>query len=131
MKPDFQDASWFPVDLDVPARAFRFLKLAPSVLEDSVFLDTRIGAPLEQAVAVPAGALGASPAGAVPAFLFHTSFCCSTLLARTLHIAPRVVALKEPLVLRRLADARHRPLPARGQGSFRAQSSQYLYHLRN
>jgi hypothetical protein len=109
MKPDLADASWFPVDLDVPARRFAFLKLAPSALEQSVFLDTRIQAPLADALPLPADRVRDElpHAGAPPGFLFHTSFCCSTLLARLLHLEGRSVALKEPLVLRRLGDARH------------------------
>lgn len=105
--PALADPRVFPVDLDVRARRFSFLTIDESVLERSAFLDTRIEAPLAEARAWPAADLAGVPVPArPPAFLWHTSFCCSTLLARALHLPPAVVALKEPLVLRRLSDAR-------------------------
>lgn len=106
--PDFADARWFPVDLQVPRREYQFLPIDGDVLERSAFLDTRIEAPLSEAVpvTVDASARAAMPAAPL-GWLFHTSFCCSTLLARVLHVPPWQVVLKEPLVLRRLGDARH------------------------
>ncbi|MBA3487203.1 MAG: hypothetical protein H0T88_08455 [Lysobacter sp.] len=106
--PNLADAHWFPVDIHVPRRECGFLPIGHDVLERSTFLDTRMEAPLQDAVTVSleAASRAAMPAAPV-AWLFHTSFCCSTLLARMLHIPPFQVALKEPLVLRRLADARH------------------------
>ncbi|MGO4223058.1 hypothetical protein AB4Y64_14545 [Lysobacter sp. TAF61] len=102
------DASWFPLDLDVPARSFSFARLDVEALERSTFMDTRLDAAIAQVEAVQADALAAMPAPAAPpAWLLHTSFCGSTLLARALHVPPHQVALKEPLVLRRLGDARH------------------------
>ncbi len=38
-------------------------------------------------------------------WIFHTSFCCSTLLARLLQVQNQVLAIKEPIVLNQLADA--------------------------
>ena len=110
--PDLADAHWFPVDLHVPRREFGFLPIASAVLERSIFLDTRIEAPLPEAVAVGADAVAQATMAAAPlGWLFHTSFCCSTLLARILHLPPYQVVLKEPLVLRRLGDARHERWP--------------------
>ncbi|MFP7722805.1 hypothetical protein [Lysobacter sp. A3-1-A15] len=84
------------------------LHLETDVLEQSTFLDNRIAAALSQASPIP---LDVAATTALPqaniGWIFHTSFCCSTLLARALHLPPYQVALKEPLVLRRLADARH------------------------
>lgn len=102
------DARWFPVDLHVPERRFMFARLDIDALERSTFMDTRLDAALTSVDHVSADALAALPLPArPPAWLFHTSFCGSTLLARALHVAPLQVALKEPLVLRRLGDARH------------------------
>jgi len=109
---DLADARWFPVDLHVPRREYGFLAIDQGVLEHSTFLDTRIEAPLGQAVAVPVDiAVQAEMPISPLAWLFHTSFCCSTLLARVLHLPPYQVVLKEPLVLRRLGDARHARWP--------------------
>lgn len=102
------DARWFPVDLHVPERRFAFARLDVDALERSTFMDTRLDASVSSLDNIPADALAALPAPArQPAWLFHTSFCGSTLLARALHVPQWQVALKEPLVLRRLGDARH------------------------
>jgi hypothetical protein len=103
--PDFTDAHWFPVDLHVSDGRYAFLRLDEDVLARSTFLDTRIDAPLTAAIPVPAAEIAANALEYAPAWLFHTSFCGSTLLARALHLPPYQVCLKEPLVLRRLADA--------------------------
>jgi hypothetical protein len=103
----FKDARWFAVDLHVPNRQFGFLHLDETILEHSVFLDNRIDAPWEKAAMIDADQI---PVGTLPAanagLLFHTSYCCSTLFARCLHLPPYGVALKEPLLFRRLCDAR-------------------------
>lgn len=113
--PDIADAHWFPVDIHVPRREYGFLPIGPDVLERSTFLDTRIEAPLREAVPVGVDVAAQAVMSAAPlAWLFHTSFCCSTLLARVLHLPPYQVVLKEPLVLRRLSDARHARWPIEG-----------------
>lgn len=102
------DAAWFPLDLNVPERSFSFARIDVEALERSTFMDTRLDAAIAQVETVPADALAAMPAPAMPpAWLLHTSFCGSTLLARALHVPACQVALKEPLLLRRLGDARH------------------------
>jgi hypothetical protein len=108
---DLGDPRWFPVDLHVQERRYGFLRIDDDVLERSSFLDTRIDAPLVDAVPVDADALGQLKVSNGLNWLFHTSFCGSTLLARVLHIAPFSVCLREPLVLRRLGDARHARQP--------------------
>ena len=105
--PDLRDPAWFPVDLHVPEQRVAMLRIDADVVERSAFLDTRIEAPLAEAVWMPLGDIPAAPEAPAPGWLFHTSFCCSTLLARALHLSPRQVVLREPLVLRRLGDARH------------------------
>ncbi len=104
----FATAHWFPVDLDVAAALLHFLPLSDRTVADASFMDNRLDLPWNQAQAVSVGALSTTTiAAAAPVgFLFHTSFCCSTLLARALHLGPAATVLREPLVLRRLADAR-------------------------
>ncbi|UNK50791.1 hypothetical protein MNR01_07255 [Lysobacter sp. S4-A87] len=114
------EARWFPTDLDVPSRTFSFVALDDAVIDRSSFLDTRIDAPLAAAVQVGQAQIQRDQRGqrdlpsARVAWLFHTSFCGSTLAARALHCPPAAVCLREPLVLRRLADARHRAMPLQG-----------------
>ena len=106
--PDWSDPSWYPADLDVRGDRIAMLRIRPQVLAESTFMDTRIAADLRQSLAVTAAEVpGRLPRVAPVAWLFHTSFCCSTLLAKVLHDAPGTMVFREPLVLRRLADARH------------------------
>lgn len=108
---DWADPAWFPADLDVRGGRIAMLHIDPEVVERSTFLDTRIAADLQRSLSVDARALpGNLPSAPPVAWLFHTSFCCSTLLAQALHDHPSTVAYREPLVLRRLADARHEGL---------------------
>lgn len=101
-------ARWpFPADLDVARRTFLFREEDPERLAASTFLDTRYFGADAGMQAVPLSALDS--ARLMPAerrgLILHTSFCCSTLLARLLHVPGVSICLKEPLVLRRLADA--------------------------
>jgi hypothetical protein len=51
-------------------------------------------------------------ANGTPHFLFHSAFCCSTVLARALDLPGRVFGLKEPVVLNDLASAQLVNTPA-------------------
>lgn len=101
----FADARWFPVDLHVPRREIGFLNLNEELINNSAFLDNRMAAPWQNPAWHTTNELPTSVATSAPALLLHTSFCCSTLLARLLQSTPQVISLREPLVLRRLADA--------------------------
>ena len=103
---DMRDPRWFPVDVDVRTRTFSFLPLGDELVARSNFLDNRLEAPLSAGQTVPLQSVPAGmPIGRM-GWLFHTSFCGSTLAARALHLPPHATCLREPLVLRRLADAR-------------------------
>lgn len=104
--PDLADARWFPVDVDVRGGRVAFLELSDAVIGSASFLDNRVEAPLDQSQVVSADQVPQGLVRSHVGWLFHTSFCCSTLLARALHFPPRQICLKEPLVLRRLGDAR-------------------------
>lgn len=106
--PTLCDARWYPADIHVPRREYGFLAINQAAVDGSVFMDERIDAPLADAVPVPVEVIAQATLSTVPlAWLLHTSFCCSTLLARMLHVPPCQTVLKEPLVLRRLSDARY------------------------
>lgn len=85
----------------------RFLELNRSTLENSSFLDQRIAADMSRIRPAPmAEILGNQDgAGRMPrGFIFHTGFCASTLLARSLDRPGRTLSLREPLPLLQLAD---------------------------
>ncbi|GAB3104207.1 hypothetical protein GCM10027159_32270 [Lysobacter terrae] len=104
--PDLADARWFPVDADVRGGRIAFLELSDAVIGSASFLDNRVEAPLGQSQVVSVDQVPQGLVRSHVGWLFHTSFCCSTLLARALHFPPHQICLKEPLVLRRLGDAR-------------------------
>ncbi|MDQ3495212.1 MAG: hypothetical protein M3485_06785 [Pseudomonadota bacterium] len=83
--------------------AFLMQTLSLEQLGQASFLDKRLGVSLASAQAIAVRELPVLPDH--PAFLFHTAFCGSTLLARSLHAPLGTVALKEPAALLSLAHA--------------------------
>lgn len=98
---------FFPVDLDVKSKCFLFKMTSLEELRKNTFLDSRFfkaGSEtnrLELEYFLSQHWDLANKIG----FVFHTSFCCSTLLSRLLDFPSHSLVLKEPLVLRRLSDA--------------------------
>ncbi len=114
-----RNPAWHLYDLDMQRGELHFLEATPETFRVSAFLDNRIaytgdrlhGFPLDAV----ASALARRPAPTHDvAFLFHSSFCCSSLLARSLQLEGRTLVLREPWVLRRIADLKRGTL-ARGQ----------------
>jgi hypothetical protein len=58
-----------------------------------------------------AEALAAAPAAAPIHFIFHSAYCCSTLLANALDLPGSASTLKEPVILNDLVGWRHRGAP--------------------
>lgn len=111
--------AWHLHDLDMQRGEMRFLEARPDTFRVSAFLDNRIAYTGDQVHGFPLDAVAAAlqrhpPPPRDVAFLFHTSFCCSSLLARALHRDGQMLALREPWVLRRLGDLK-RGVLARGQ----------------
>jgi hypothetical protein len=97
----------FPMDLDIRNRRFLFRRTSIAALKSNAFLDNRFTGADDAVQPVDVGALQKLDLTQAPlsGYLLHTSFCCSTLLARLLDFPGRSLALKEPLILRRLSDA--------------------------
>jgi hypothetical protein len=103
------DARWLPVDFDPRSRSVGFVQTGYDGLAAQPFLDARWDRrALPQArVAVPE--LLAAMRGREPArcnIVWHTAFCCSTLLARALNAPGRSLALCEPKLMVDLADTK-------------------------
>lgn len=94
----FDDPLYYPTDYDGAADVFLFQDATADVLGESSFLDQRAPLRWNDLSPVAPRDVPTLPTRA-PAFVFHTAFCGSTLLARALHAPPRVVALKEPKAL--------------------------------
>ena len=107
---DFADPRWFPVDLDPVTPRLAMLRIDEALVSGATFMDNRLDVDFRASTPVALSALPGLPAPPRAAWLFHTSFCCSTLLARALQDTPACMVYREPLVLRRLSDARDQGL---------------------
>lgn len=98
---------FFPVDLDVESKCFLFQITSVEELRRNTFLDNRFFQAGSKVHRLEFDQLASESWDIAKkiGFLFHTSFCCSTLLARLLDFPSHSLVLKEPLVLRRLSDA--------------------------
>lgn len=94
--PDLLDPHWIPVSYEPGGDCYRLAFADPALLEEASFLDERMGPAWNRARRVSATELQGILPAAAPVWLFHTAFCCSTLLARALHDPPGFLALKEP-----------------------------------
>ncbi|PKG85916.1 hypothetical protein CXF85_03850 [Colwellia sp. 75C3] len=100
-------------DLETPSMKLLFKEVTELTYSDSTFLDERIihasGNNYISEIMPLFNALQKNDVPrASPCFIFHTSFCCSTLLARCFDFLPDVFVAKEPWILRRLADLKRR-----------------------
>ena len=109
------DPDWFPHRVDVQSGAVRFVRIPRDVQRGVTFLADEY---LPQSV--PRAELTATalqsrvppvPPGR-PQFVFHSAFCCSTLLTRALDVPGHVFGLKEPAALNDLAAAKLAKAPA-------------------
>jgi len=102
------NARWVPHRLDMEKRNVLFGNIDRDALTRASFLDYRIeDAAQDWAELSFDELLGAADniPPATPTFLFHTSYCCSTLLARALDQPGRVLSLKEPEIMMGISNA--------------------------
>jgi hypothetical protein len=102
-----KDPNWYlhAINLDQPS--LLFVKTNQRDLSACSFLDHRFDTSRLPSVTIPlVELLGLSDSldSAAPRFVFHTAFCCSTLVARCLDLEQANVSLKEPAVLMELAN---------------------------
>ena len=102
-----RDPHWFPVAFDLNANTLTLWKTDRDALSQAAFLDQRAYSrdSVFQTVPLAAALEAGSPTASIN-WIFHSAFCCSTLLARALDIPNKSLALKEPDILMQLANAR-------------------------
>ncbi|HEX2593139.1 MAG TPA: hypothetical protein VHL34_16685 [Rhizomicrobium sp.] len=106
-----RDPRWFVEDFVLDAKALSFVQTTGrGSLAQEPFLDYRWDRTKLLRQRVDEAALVARFASDAPLpplnFIWHTSFCCSTLIAETLDAPGRNLSLREPFVLVPLADAK-------------------------
>jgi len=100
------DAAWFPSALDINAGMVNFARINRAGLAREAFLDQRMAGSVTGAATARVNDLAAAfPAQRAPVFIFHTAFCCSTLMARALDIPGQCLSLKEPNIIMDVANA--------------------------
>lgn len=105
----FVSPDLFAQKIDFLQRLVLFIHFSRDLYQQSSFLDDRIITPQTKGAWVKFDELSAAIAGEAPArplhFIFHSGHVGSTLLSRLIESAGGVLALREPLTLRTLADA--------------------------
>ena len=99
------DPGCFPAALDTREGRFQLCRADRAGLSAAPFLDARFTGERPSAGSLPLHGIEVPPPRQPPLFLFHTAFCCSTLIARCLDQEDRCLALKEPGLLMDLANA--------------------------
>jgi hypothetical protein len=101
----------YPLALDLRVDAVQFIRLTASEYAAASFLDDRLREPGVPTAAVPWADVRAAAEALTPRchFIFHISHVGSTLLSRLVGEHPAVFSLREPAILRFLAET-HRTL---------------------
>lgn len=100
--------------LDLASNRAYFLGMSRDDFNMSSFLDQRITCTDHKLTVQNINQLLSSTSShgkRVPNFIFHTAFCCSTLLARSLDIPGKTMVFREPMPLLQIADIKRRQDP--------------------
>lgn len=102
-------AEWLAHRYDPGHDAIHMVPLPRARHADLPFLtDEYLGADLRSLVLRREDAIAQAPALASVHFLFHSAYCCSTLLAAAFDIPGVAMGLKEPVILNDIVGWRHR-----------------------
>lgn len=99
---------WFPAHFDAKFGELNLVKAGYDTLASQTFLDHRWDRRYLERRNLPVSSIHSILPQHQPAlnFIWHTGFCCSTLLAKALNDPFKNLALSEPQILVDIADAR-------------------------
>ncbi len=105
-------------ELDLSRGECGFLRVEPGAIRASAFLDHRLKSGPRDSIRAPVEAMSrlrqaaaASGDGLPTNYIFHTAFCCSTLISRSLDLEGACTGLREPGVLMQMANAKRTAAP--------------------
>jgi hypothetical protein len=120
------NAEWLAHRFDPEHDAFHFRRVTRDAQRRATFLtDEYLGAEPAPTVIRRAEAIALAPPAAPVHFIFHSAFCCSTLLARAFDLPGLSMGLKEPLILNDIVGWRHRG----GAGPRVAEAMDHALHM--
>lgn len=112
-----RDGNWLPHRFDPEGDTFHFVHALREIHRSVTFItDEHLPADLDKVVLRRSDALAQAPAPEPVHFIFHSAFCCSTLLARAFDIDGKAMGLKEPVVLNDIVGWRLRGADPRRVG---------------
>lgn len=104
-----RDPEWLPHRYDAAGDRFQFVRADRALHRASTFLTDEYlpGTKTPVVVGRAAAVAAAAPSGPVH-FLFHSAFCCSTLLVRAMDREGAAMGMSEPQILNDIVGWRHR-----------------------
>ena len=124
------DPRWLPHDLDLDRRLIIFRRTSEDAVRGAGFLDGRTDIWTGQDFELPFDAADeVSPTKEGGRYIFHMSFCGSTLLARLLDRPGTSLTLREPDILVKLADWRSALLHAKLRSADYDRILRFVEHL--
>ncbi|HEY1879701.1 MAG TPA: hypothetical protein VGG68_07205 [Caulobacteraceae bacterium] len=104
-----RDFRFLPEGIDSAQKSISFIRTTRAELAEQAFLDPRwrpaSGERSQAPIATVIDATASQPGRPRLNFIWHTSFCCSTLLARAIDRPGCNLSLREPQILVAVADA--------------------------